>query len=126
MPTPPAIGFSVLLVEDEFLIAMDLKRLLEGAGYRVVGPAATVTSALLMLDMHYPHACVLDVNLRGEHSHAVATRLKAQNIPFILSSAYGSGDLTHAAFQGVGNLGKPVPTDQLLAFLQAHHQDSEL
>jgi len=114
----PINAFSVLVVEDEFLIAMDLKRDLERAGYTVIGPTATVTSALLMLDAHAPDACVLDVNLRGEHSHAVATKLKAQNIPFILSSAYHSGDLTHSAFKGVENLGKPAPTDKLLAFLQ--------
>ena len=40
----------VLVVEDEALIAMDLQSLLEEAGYRVLGPANSTTSAMALLD----------------------------------------------------------------------------
>ena len=59
-------GPAVLVVEDEFLIAMDLECLLERNGWRVLGPAATVKEALRLLDGETPDVALLDVNLRGE------------------------------------------------------------
>ncbi len=48
----PATGraVSVMVVEDEFLIAMNLQAILEQHGYRVVGPAAAVDQALRLLE----------------------------------------------------------------------------
>lgn len=45
---------TVLVVEDEFLIAIDLKLLLESRGWEVLGPAATVSDALLLLGDELP------------------------------------------------------------------------
>jgi hypothetical protein len=42
---------TILIVEGEFLIAMDLELMLEGHGWRVIGPAATVGGALSLLLM---------------------------------------------------------------------------
>jgi CheY-like chemotaxis protein len=58
---PPSRGPLVLVVEDEFLIAMDLERTLERHGYRVLGPAATVDAALRLLDGEAPDVALLDV-----------------------------------------------------------------
>jgi CheY-like chemotaxis protein len=59
-------GLMVLVVEDEFLIAMDLEAMLRGHGWRVLGPAATVAEALRLLDGgETPDVALLDVNLRG-------------------------------------------------------------
>ena len=57
----------VLVVEDEFLIAMDLEAMLREHGWRVLGPAATVEEALRLLDGggETPDVALLDVNLRG-------------------------------------------------------------
>lgn len=108
--SPPG-KLTVLIVEDEILIAMDLSDLLENGGYEVLGPVATVTAALDFLMARLPHACVLDVNLRGEHSAPVAARLKECGVPFLLSSAYGSDTLgQYEEFAGVTNVGKPAPT----------------
>jgi DNA-binding response OmpR family regulator len=51
----------VLVVEDEFLIAMELELLLGRHGYRVLGPAATVAEALRLLAAEAPDAALLDV-----------------------------------------------------------------
>jgi DNA-binding response OmpR family regulator len=56
----------ILVVEDEFLIAMKLEQTLRRAGYQVVGPAAGVGMALGLLRQVRPDAAVLDVNLAGE------------------------------------------------------------
>ena len=53
---PPPDGRLVLVVEDEFLIAMDLTLLLHQHGWRVLGPAATVAEALRLLRGETPAA----------------------------------------------------------------------
>lgn len=50
---------TVLLVEDEFLIAMDLEMLLERHGWHVLGPAATVKQALQLLRSAEPAVATL-------------------------------------------------------------------
>ena len=51
---PPAGGFLVLIVEDEFLIALDLEFMLTRHGWRVLGPAASVAEALELLRAERP------------------------------------------------------------------------
>jgi two-component system, response regulator PdtaR len=114
----PCKPFTVLVVEDEFLIAMELVGILEEAGCIVIGPAPTIETALTLLERHQPDACVLDVNLRGTRSAPVATALKAQNVPFVLSSAYDQATLDqHAEFDGAANIGKPTSPGLLLTAL---------
>lgn len=101
---------TVLVVEDEFLIALDVCDILERAGYEVIGPVQTVEAALASLTARLPDACVLDVNLRGENSTPVADRLRAENVPFLLSSAYDEKTLNqYEAYRGITNAGKPAP-----------------
>jgi DNA-binding response OmpR family regulator len=110
----------ILIVEDEFWIAIELSGLLEDSGYNVIGPASTIAEALAVLGRDHPDACVLDVNLRGEHSAPVAQALRDHGVPFLLSSAYDAVTLNqHIAFQGVVNIGKPAPPEKLLATLAA-------
>ena len=63
-PEPPSRDLSplVLVVEDEFLIALELERVLGRQGWRVLGPAPTVGAALRLLDGGgaRPDAAVLD------------------------------------------------------------------
>ena len=120
MREPAAAGTPrILIVEDEFLIAMGLVKLLEDAGYQVIGPVATVAGALVLLETERPDACVLDVNLRGEISAPVAKRLKDQKVPFLLSSAYGNDTRDqHAAFDAIISIGKPAPGAKLLSALK--------
>jgi CheY-like chemotaxis protein len=68
----------VLVVEDQFLIAMDLQHLLEQHGWRVLGPALAVEEALRLLDGETPDVALLDVNLRGATVIPVAEALRAR------------------------------------------------
>lgn len=83
----------ILVVEDEFLIAMELESTLESAGYQVLGPAPNVSAALAVLRTEKPDAAVLDVDLAGEWVTPVAEVLRAMSVPFILTSGYGAADL---------------------------------
>jgi DNA-binding response OmpR family regulator len=109
----------VLVVEDEFLIAMDLELLFERQGWRVLGPAATVEQALRLLEQgeEPPDVALLDVNLRGELVTPVVERLRTSGIPFALASAYERVDLLAPTLAGVVNEGKPTDVRRLLAAL---------
>jgi len=82
-------GRHILLVEDDFIIALDQAASLEEAGARVVGPAATVGAALeLLANTDRLDGAVLDVHLRGQTSYPVADVLKARSVPFVFLTGY--------------------------------------
>jgi DNA-binding response OmpR family regulator len=107
----------VLVVEDEFLIALDLELLLRRHGWRVLGPAATVAAALRLLRGATPDVALLDVNLRGELVTPVAEELRARGVPFVLASAYDGHELGVVALATAPNVGKPIDERRLLAAL---------
>lgn len=112
-------SLTVLVVEDEFLIAMDLEMILEQNGHTVLGPAASIDAALDLLQEARPDVALLDMNLRGSLVFPVAERLRSLSIPFVLSSAYGSIDFEGSkAVEGAENVGKPVDERRLLDALQ--------
>lgn len=106
----------VLIVEDEWFIADDHERVLEAAGYEVVGPASTVDAALQLVDAGGVDAGLLDVALRNEVSYPVARRLAEIGVPFAFVTGYAARDLPEP-FAGVTILGKPVAQATLLATL---------
>jgi two-component system, response regulator PdtaR len=109
---------TVLVVEDEFLIAMDLKLMLEARGWRVIGPVATVRAALRLLEDELPAVALLDVNLGNELVTPVAESLKALGVPFALASAYARpAEFGGEVLAGALNVGKPVAERRLLAAL---------
>ena len=59
-------GLRVLIVEDEFLLAMELETLVECSGCTAVGPASSVRQALALIDGEEPDIALLDVDLKGE------------------------------------------------------------
>lgn len=82
-------GYRFLLVEDDYLIAIEAKGRLEDLGAEVVGPVPTVSEALELIE-HGPEidGALLDVNLNGEMSYPVAGFLKMKQIPFAFVSGY--------------------------------------
>jgi two-component system, response regulator PdtaR len=114
-----AVGPKVLVVEDEFLIAMEMELMLIDGGFRVIGPVATVAAALAIIEKQPPDAAVLDVSLRGERVSPVAEVLRAMEVPFVLASAFGPADLsTDAALAGALNVGKPTMPARLFSALR--------
>lgn len=107
---------TILVVEDEFFIALEIKTALSSAGFSVLGPAASLDHALELLHDTKPDAAVLDVDLGGERVTPVAMQLKALGIPFVLASAADPAALAqNATLAGVRNLGKPTDMRQLAA-----------
>lgn len=111
-------GKTILIVEDEYLIALDLQDMLEAQGWRVLGPAPTVKAALRLLDDELPSVALLDVNLFGQSVAPVAIVLKAKAVPFAVASAYDSpGEMSGGVLSGALNVGKPTSERLLLATL---------
>ena len=78
----------ILIVEDEMIVAGDIRLMLEQAGYEVCGIARTVHRALEMIEAVRPFLVLLDIRLEGVLSGIdLAIRLNTMNIPFVYLSA---------------------------------------
>ncbi|WP_375263814.1 response regulator [Palleronia sp.] len=98
---------TILIVEDEWLIAADLADTVEGIGYHALGPAHSVSAALDLLGGAQVDAALLDVNLRGETSYPVADAMAEKGLPFAFLSGYTSDQL-RPGFQDCPLLSKPL------------------
>jgi CheY-like chemotaxis protein len=116
-------GESILVVEDEGLIALHLTELLENAGYQVIGPVSSGEKALSAArESPRPGLVLMDVRLAGQMDGIEAARLIREHfpVPIIFLTAYSSdrtieriGDLEHE-----GYLTKPVVGEALLAAIR--------
>ena len=115
LPLPDMRRLTVLVAEDEFLIALDLEMILQSYGHSVAGPVGSIEGALALLEDGRPDVAVLDVNLRGKPVVPVARRLLLLHIPFVLASAYRTFDFEGAeTLTGADNIGKPIFEHRLL------------
>ena len=87
---------SVLVVEDEALIAMDLQALLEDAGYHVLGPANSTAAAMALLDGNEPDVALLDVNLGRSDVFGVANALADRKTKLIFLTGHTAQKLPQA------------------------------
>jgi CheY-like chemotaxis protein len=107
MDNSPLRDRRILVVEDEYLIAMSLQDALENAGAVVVGPVPSIDKAIQTIDSE-PNidAAVLDVNLGGVLAYPIADMLIARKIPFVFTSGYEDNALGDRYSQ-VKNCPKP-------------------
>ncbi len=102
----------VLVVEDEFLVAMTLQDSLEDWGYEVVGPSGHLQDAMDLLEAEPVDAAIIDVNLAGQPIFPLAARLKARGIPFVLTTGYERSVIPEE-FRDAAWLQKPVREAEL-------------
>jgi DNA-binding response OmpR family regulator len=104
--------FRVFVVEDETMIAMALEDTIEMLGYQVIGPVAQLDEALVLATKGDFDCAILDVNIRGGNSFAVADILLNSGCPFLLTTGYSDWSLPkHLA--GQKRLTKPYSTSEL-------------
>ncbi len=119
-PGPAADGggkASVLVVEDAFLVALDVAGALQELGYTVVGPAASGADALALLGRERPDAALLDAGLPDGGAEAVAAALADRGAPFGVVSGYGRDDLG-PTLREAPYLAKPCGPAELSALLR--------
>jgi DNA-binding NtrC family response regulator len=105
-------GKRILVVEDEYFIASDLKRALAGAGAEVVGPVGALAPAEDLVERDGIVAAVLDVNLEGEHSYSLVDTLLADDVPVLLVTGYDDWALPEK-YRGLPRLTKPFALDRV-------------
>ena len=82
-------GKTVLLVEDEVMVALLAEMMLRDMGAAEVILAHTLTEGQSALE-RMPDLAVLDINLRGEESFPIAEALAARGTPYVYATAYGN------------------------------------
>ncbi len=108
---------SVLVVEDEPLIAMMIEDFIDMLGHRLAGTFDSVAEALTGVEQGGFDAVILDVNLRDGPCWPVADALAARNIPFVLASG-GHVEPPPAAHSGAPQLSKPFTLDGVQSALE--------
>lgn len=110
-------GCHILIVEDEFLIALEIERILEEAGADVVGPAHSMSSAVTLCENEGLSAAVLDLRLGDDTVAPVARRLTARNVPFLFYTGQTSTDPLRDEWPHSVVLSKPARPGELVAAL---------
>ena len=119
----------ILIAEDETIIRLDLKQLLERAGYDVIAEAKDGEEAVALARAEEPELAILDVKMPKLDGIEAARRiLDERPIPIVMLTAYGQDELVQrAAEAGVfGYLVKPFREQDLLPAIRtarARHEE---
>jgi AmiR/NasT family two-component response regulator len=120
----------ILIAEDETIIRLDLRKLLEEAGHEVCAEARDGAEAVELVEEHDPDLAILDVKMpRLDGIEAAKRILEERPIPIVMLTAYGQDELVARAVEaGVfGYLVKPFrETDLLPAIATARARHEEL
>lgn len=110
-------GRRVLVVEDEMLVLMMTEDMLADLGCESVVSAATVDEALAQIGAQDFDAAVLDRNLNGDMTDAVADALDARGVPFVFATGYRTPDMLGGEADRLV-LKKPFHIEQLATILR--------
>ena len=105
-------GRTVMLVEDEAIVALAVNDSLTDLGFSVIGPFSRVSDACRALQENQVDAAILDINLDGEMVYSLAELLTARKIPFVFATGYGAESI-EARFEHIPILQKPIEKDML-------------
>ena len=111
-------GLRILVLEDEFLIAMDVEQLCRDYGAENVVIVRSIGEVEQGLAAEFD-AAIIDVLLDGVSTLEFATRLRDDNVPFVFASGYTDSDEISKLFPGVTMIGKPYSGNDLIAAVAA-------
>ncbi|OPY21137.1 MAG: two-component response regulator [Methanomethylovorans sp. PtaU1.Bin093] len=111
------MGVKILVVEDENIVALEIKKRLQKLGYIVPGVASTGEDAISKAEGILPDLVLMDIMLKGEIDgiNAAGEIRKRFNIPVIYLTAYSDGDTIERAklTEPYGYILKPFEEDDL-------------
>lgn len=114
MDKPSLRGRRVLVVEDDYLVAMFVADALRDEEAQVLGPVGSLDEALDTVESGSGiDAAVLDVNLQGEPVFELADRLIQRNVPIVFTSGYDASFFPEA-YRHLPMCMKPVDTAMLV------------
>lgn len=114
---------TILVVEDEAIIAMLLQKVLEKMGYTVAGPVANGEDAIRIAESENPDLILMDIRIEGDID-GIETTLrihKNSDIPVIYLTAHSDPDTVERAMQTnpCGFLLKPFKRDELAESIES-------
>jgi CheY-like chemotaxis protein len=114
----------ILLVENQAVVALDLQRLLREAGYRAIGPAASLADVRALVARGTIDAALLDLDGLGDSAPAIAGVLAASAVPFVFLAS--GRDIVPVGHADRPVIDKPYAASELLATLdKAMAEDDE-
>ena len=109
---------SILVVEDEPLIAMMLEDFLESLGHRVHATCDSIEDSLAAVDGGGFDFAILDVSINGDSVWPVAEKLREKNIPFVIATG-GHVEPPPSEFARVPVIEKPYTIDRVTPAIEA-------
>ncbi len=106
-------GLRILIVEDEFLVAMLVEEMLQDLRCEIVGPISTLEEAIAIVRQNHLDGALLDANLNGRNASPVADELLGHEVPFILVTGYGGHKADPLVLARAPRVRKPVNFDEL-------------
>ncbi len=110
-------GQRILVVEDNFIMALDLSQMVEELGGAVVGPAGRLDEGMALAQSNDLDGAILDVNLDGANTFKLADGLLAGDVPVIFATGYDSKTLPDR-FGDTPKLSKPFSVDTVKKAIQ--------
>lgn len=111
----------VLIAEDEAIIRLDLKEMLEEEGYEVVGEAADGDAALRLAAERRPDLVIMDIKMPGTDGLSAAERLVADDVAAVLVlTAFSQKELVRRAAEAgaMGYVVKPFQKSDLVPAIE--------
>ncbi len=113
MNSTDLVGHTILVMEDEAIIALDLETALAQAGAKVT--RATSTNAMEIAAQAPLSAAVLDLQPASGGNRALARLLKQKGVPFLFYSTHGPEDVT--TMRGAPVIFKPARSEEIVSAL---------
>ena len=118
MQVKPPEDTTVLIVEDNAIIALDVEDILRQLGIATVLVESQVASALRRIEAEAISLAIIDIKIGESTGFPVAERLKTLGIPFVFASGYGADTILPVVFHGTTIIAKPFSEEGMATVLE--------
>lgn len=108
---------TVLVVEDEFIIALDLSETVKDLGYELEGPFPDQRNAFEAIEDEMPDCAILDVYTSDGEVYPLADALSEAGVPIIFHSGHVTPAEVQSRYPDAWTCAKPCPPDKLINVL---------
>ena len=123
--SPPSLsGVTVIIVEDNMLVADSVRMLLETLDSNVAGMAGTVERGIDLVESNEFDVALLDIDLRGRSVLPVVRAVQKKGKPFLFISGYGDETILPEELRSATRLNKPLDAEGLVAAIREVLADS--
>ena len=115
---------TVLVVEDEFIIALDLSETVRDLGFKVEGPFSDKENAFVAIDRDLPDCAILDVKIADGEVYPLADALADAGVPLIFHSGHIPPREIAERYPRAQACAKPCPPGQLISMIGCAIEES--